>query len=188
MVLLDCTPESIMDRGIDQLAIAEPVATAGLRQQVRATGHVFHATRHNDACRTAGEQGMRQHDGLKPAASHFINRQATNLIGQSCTQPCLTGRCLPQASADDIAHDTFINTGRIDPGARDRCTDCTGAKIRRRQIAKRALELADWRTGSAHEHNVTILHEYRSSWPATQKTPTRKRTKSSPATSLCISR
>ena len=64
---------------------------------------------------------------------------------QAAIQRRLPCRVLTVPGLDDVAHDAFVDAGRIDPGARHRLAHDERAELRRGEVLQRAEELAGGR-------------------------------------------
>ncbi len=121
-----------MDNAVDDGAVAQPIAGAGLGQQVGRQAHVLHATRDVDVAVARADQAGREHDGLEAGAAHLVDGQSPHLGREAPMDGCLARRRLPGAAGHHTAHQGFIDNGRIDGGTPDRLPDGHRAKAGRR--------------------------------------------------------
>ena len=73
-----------------------------------------------------------EHHGFQARAAHLVDRQRGDVIGQAAAQRRLARGILSAAGGDDVAHDAFVDDGRIDAGAAHRFGDDERAELRAR--------------------------------------------------------
>ncbi|MNS79134.1 hypothetical protein D3C72_1127780 [compost metagenome] len=121
-------------------AMADTVAAARLRHQVRGVGHRFHAARHHHVG-AAGQQGvMREHGRLHGRAAHFRQGHGARGIGQAGLAQCLARGRLALACHQAIAEIHVFNGVRRHAGPFDGGADGHGAQIAGGDVGKVALE------------------------------------------------
>ena len=102
-------PQAVADHGVDQFAVAQAIAGAGLGQQVGGGRHVLRAAGH-DHCGLAALDGLRgQHHRFQTRAAHLVDRGGADGDGQAGADGRLPGDVLAQARADHVAEDHFID-------------------------------------------------------------------------------
>ena len=120
-----------MDHRVDDLAVAHAQPFAHARQQVRRVAHRLHAAGDRDVDVAGGDALRREHHRLQARAAHLVDRQRRDAIGQPAVERRLPRRVLAEAGRDDVAHDAFVDDGRVDAGARDRFAHDERAELRR---------------------------------------------------------
>ena len=83
VAVLDRAPQPVGDGRVDELAVAEPVAEARLRQQVRRLVHRLHAARDDDLGVARADLGGGEHDRLQARAADAVDRRRAGRVGQS---------------------------------------------------------------------------------------------------------
>ena len=112
-------PQTIVDHGVDQLAMAQTHAAARFGQQVRCVGHGLHAAR-KDAIRVACANGLRgQHDGLQTRTANLVDGHGANGCGNSRAQRNLASRVLTQARCKNVAKDDLLDCRGVNARAGD---------------------------------------------------------------------
>jgi len=74
-------PEAVLDHGIGQLAVPQPVTGARLVQQIRRIAHALHAPGHHDIGIADHDRLRRQHHRLQAGAAHLVDGHAGDVIG-----------------------------------------------------------------------------------------------------------
>src|SRR5690348_4926504 len=106
-------PETIVNHGVDKLAIAETVARARLRQQIWAVGHGLHSASHY-YLGFAELHGLRsQCDRFQPRAAYFVDSHGGNPGIAAAFERRLTSGILAEPCLNDVAEDGFVNLLRI---------------------------------------------------------------------------
>ena len=100
----------------------------------------------------------REHDGLQPRPAHLIDRQRGDVISEAASQCGLTCRRLTEPRRDDVAHDAFLDDGRVDAGARNGLTDHDGAELWGSERLQRSEELAGCGSSGGNNDNATPLN------------------------------
>src|SRR6266404_1871946 len=142
MPVVERAPQAVLDHGIDQLAVAEPVALARSLLQVRRVGHRLHSTRDRDV-NLADSYGIgRQHHSFQPGAANLVDCKRGHTVRSARSQRHLPGRILPVARLNDVAHYDFIDNGSIDAGPLDCSPSGDHSQINRAEIPERPKKLS----------------------------------------------
>ena len=116
-------PESVVDHGVHQLAVVEPVAGAGLPEDVGGPGHVLHAAGHYDLVLPGLDRVGGDAYGLEARPAHLVDRHGAGLVGYSRLDGRLPGGVLAQAGPEDVAHDDLLDLRGVNLGPADRLGD-----------------------------------------------------------------
>ena len=121
-------------------AVADAVAAARLRHQVRCVGHRFHAARHHHVG-AAGEQGVvREHGRLHGRAAHFRQGHGARGVRQARLAQGLARGRLALAGHQAIAEKHVFHGIRRHAGPLDGGADGHGAQVAGGDVGKIALE------------------------------------------------
>ncbi|KAF7961618.1 hypothetical protein AWV80_41440 [Cupriavidus sp. UYMU48A] len=85
--------EPIAVHVVEQLPVAQPVAVAATRHDVRRVRHRLHAARDRDVARAGQQQVVREHHGLHAGAAHLAQGRRRCRRGQARAEHCLRSRC-----------------------------------------------------------------------------------------------
>ncbi len=156
VAVLDRAPQAVGYGRVDELAVAEPIAEAGIRQEVRRAVHRLHPAGDRDLGIAGANLGGREHDRLHPRAADPVDRRGARRIGEAGAECRLPGWGLSGSGLEDLAHEDLVD-GRTLGESRplDRGSDRDAAELDRRRAGQRATELADRRPCGADEIDVT---------------------------------
>ena len=160
-VAAGCIPQSIVDHGVHQLALAHGVAHAvavtALHHSERSHIHVFHTTCNNDVSIACFDHlGSHVHT-VQARAANNVDGDSGGLDGQAGFQRSLACNVLAQTSLDNTAHVNVVNLLRLDIGAVQGFLDDDGAQLCSRDIGQGAAELADSSTACGCDND--FLHK-----------------------------
>ena len=134
--------EAVVEHVVDQLAVAEAVAAARFREQIRRVGHRFHAACDHDVVGARGEQVVREHRRLHPRAAHLVDGGAAGGERQAGGERSLARGRLALSRRQHAAHDDFVHLLGFDLGALDRCADGRRAQLGGGELLQLSLERA----------------------------------------------
>ena len=134
------------------LAGAHAPAFSRVRQQVGTVAHGLHAAGDDDVHVADGDALSGEHHRFQAGATHLVDRQRRDVVGQSAAKRGLPRGVLSQTGADDVAHDALVDQGRIDAGATNRFGDDERAEIGRGEVLQRAEKFAGRRADRADDH------------------------------------
>ena len=150
--------QTIYEHMIEQFAITQAVAAAGLGQEVGCIAHALETAGNGNATTAGQDMVMREHRGFHPGATHFVDGGAGCAHGQAGSQCCLSGRGLTKSRRQDTAHqDLFYGVGS-DGRPLDSGGHCRGTEFRGGHLGKAALETADWGARCTGNNNRVIPH------------------------------
>jgi hypothetical protein len=90
-------PQAVVDHGVDDLAAAHAIATAGVRQRVGGVGHGLHAAGDDHIGVVQQDLAAREHHGLQPGAAHLVDGDGARRHRQPGLDPALARRRLADA-------------------------------------------------------------------------------------------
>ena len=144
--------ETVMDHVVDDLAVAEPVAEAGLRQQVRRVGHGLHPTGDDDVLVAGADHLVGERDRAHPGGADLVDGLGADLQRQARGDLGLTGRNLSDPGLQDLAHDHVLDVRIGHVGAAQRLPDRLRAELHCGEAGQPARELPERRPGGAQDH------------------------------------
>jgi hypothetical protein len=136
---------------VEHLPVPEPVAVAGLREQVRRAGHRFHPTGHDDVVATGRDHQLRDLDRADRRRADLVDRVGGDLLGDSRADRGLPRRrlarsCLEHLPHNDVAHIRGRDARPLEAGAdRDR------AELGRRDVRQPTAEAAERRANGGDD-------------------------------------
>ncbi len=159
MDVLEGAPESVIDDGIDDLAVAHAIAGAPLWQQIRRVAHAFHAARDIEVA-VARFDGLRgEHDRLEARPADLVDGDGGNVYRHTAADGRLPRGRLSLASGDDVAHNHFIDLAGWDTTrAFDSRANHPRAKLRGRKGRERAQETPGGSTHRADKNGIPVAH------------------------------
>ena len=133
VAVLDRAPQAVVDGRVDERPVAEAVAEARVRQEVRRAVHRFHAAGDDDLGITGLDLGRGQHDRLETRAADPVDGRRRGRVREPGLQRRLASRRLADASLEDLAHQDVVDPSgrRVEPGALDRGADGDPAELDR---------------------------------------------------------
>src|SRR5262245_34268769 len=122
--------------------MAHPQPLAGAVKQVRAIAHRLHAAGDDhlsvaDANRLGGE-----HHRLETRTADLVDRQRRDVVREAASKRRLSSRRLPESRGHNVAHDAFLDDGRIDASPSHGFGYDHRAKLRRAEVLQRTEEFA----------------------------------------------
>ncbi len=72
-------------------------------------GHALETARDSDAISTCSDTVDAKNSGLHAAATGFVDRYRTDIIGKTCEAHRLSSRALLESRGQDTAHEYFVN-------------------------------------------------------------------------------
>ena len=157
-VVAGSIPQSIVDHGVNQLAlahgIAHAVAVAALHHSERSHVHVLHAACNNDVG-IAGLDHLSSHvDAVQTGTADNVDGDGGGLDRQTSLQGSLTCDVLAQASLNDAAHVDMVDLLGLDVGTVQSLFDDDGAQLSSGDIGEGAAELANGSTACAGDDDL----------------------------------
>ena len=113
--IADRAPQPVMDGGVDELSVSDPVAGARARQQVWPQVHVLHAARHDHIRVPGADRRGADHHRLEPRTAHLVDGGRAHAVGQTGLEGRLPRGCLSGPGLDDLAHDRLVDALGRDP-------------------------------------------------------------------------
>ena len=154
VVLVVDVPQAVDDHGVDQLGVAHAEAVARIGQHVRRGAHVFLAAGDDDVGVAALDGLGRQVGRLQAAAANFADGKRRHHVWQAGLDDGLARRVLAGAGGEHLAHDDFIDGGRIDTDPGQQGLDHVRAEVDGRDLCQCAAELADGGTASGDDYDI----------------------------------
>src|SRR5690554_2725084 len=99
---------------------------------------------------------MSKHGGFHAGATKLVNGGGAGAVWQSRLAHGLASGALFQAGWQHIAHDDFLNIGRLQACALHRLGDGNSAQFRRGNRGKTAHKTAHGGANTAHDDNVVL--------------------------------
>ena len=157
-VVAGSIPQSIVDHGVNQFALAHGVAHAvavtALHHSEGSHIHVLHAAGNHDVG-IAGLDHLGSHvDAVQTRAADHVDGDSGGLDRQASLQRSLTSDVLAQASLDNAAHVNMVDLLRLDVGTVQSLFDDDGAQLSSRDIGEGAAELANGSTACAGDDDL----------------------------------
>ena len=151
-------PQSIVDHGIDQLALAHgsahAVAVAALHHSEGSHVHVLHTASNHDVG-IAGLDHLSGHvHAVQAGTANNVHGHSGGLDGQASLQSGLTGNVLAQTGLDNAAHVHMVNLLGLHAGAVQSFLDHDGAQLSSGHICQSTAELANSSTAGAGQNNL----------------------------------
>jgi len=154
-------PQSIVDHGIDQLALAHgsahAVAVTALHHCKGSHVHVLHAACDHDISIACLDHLSSHVHAVQTGTADHVDGDSGGLDGQAGFQRSLACNVLAQTSLDNTAHVNVVNLLRLDIGAVQGFLDDDGAQLCSRNIGQGAAELADSSTACGCDND--FLHK-----------------------------
>ncbi len=153
-------PQSIVDHGIDQLALAHgrahTVAVTALHHGKGSHIHVLHAACDHDIS-IAGLNHLSSHvHAVQTGTADHVDGDGGSLDGQASLQGSLTSDVLAQTSLNDAAHVDVIDLLGSDTSAVQSFLDDDRAKLSSGDVCQGAAKFTDSGTASRCDNN--FLH------------------------------
>ena len=123
--------QPVVDHRVDRLAVAHPVAEAGLLEQVGRVRHRLHAAADADLDVAGADRRVEQPDGAHPRGAHLVDRLRGDLLRDPGLDLRLAGRDLALAGLEHLAHDDVLDLLGRDLGALERGLDRGAAELGR---------------------------------------------------------
>ena len=153
-------PQSIVDHGIDQLALAHgsahAVAVTALHHCKGSHVHVLHAACDHDISIACLDHLSSHVHAVQTGTADHVDGDSGGLDGQASLQGSLTSDVLAQTSLNDAAHVNMIDLLRCDVCALQCLLDDDGAQLSSGNVGKSAAELTDGGTACRCDNN--FLH------------------------------
>ena len=151
-------PQSIVDHGIDQLALAHgsahAVAVTALHHCKGSHVHVLHATCDHDISIACLDHLSSHVHAVQTGTADHVDGDSGGLDGQASLQGSLTGNVLAQTSLDHAAHVNMIDLLRLDVCAVQSLLDDDGAQLSSGDVGKGATELTNGGTACRCDNDL----------------------------------
>ena len=154
VVAVERRREPVEHHVVDHLAVAEPVAEARLRQQVRRVRHRLHAARHDDVVPAGADHQIGQLDRPDRGGADLVDRVGGDFLRDPRANGRLPCGRLADAGLEHLAHDDVADLGGIDACALEPCPDRDRAELRRRVAGETAAEPAERRSHRRDDHRA----------------------------------
>ena len=158
VAVLDRAPQAVADGRVLDLGVAEAVAEARARQQVRRAVHRLHAAGDRQLGVAGPDLGRGEHDRLQAGAADAVDRRGGRRVREAGPQDRLSRRRLAGAALEDHAHEDVIEGGRrrIEAGLLDGGADRDPTELDGRHGRQSPTELADRRSRGTDEIDVAV--------------------------------
>jgi hypothetical protein len=147
--------EPVTEHAVIELPVAQAIAPAAARHQVRCQIHILHAARHRDVDRAEENLLRRRHNGLRPRAADAVHSHCRDRDRQPRTDRRLTRWVHLGAGLNDVSHHRGVHLLGLEPGTRDSRLNGDGAEIGRRNFLEAAAESADRGSHRIAENDCT---------------------------------
>ena len=154
VVAVERRGEPVEDHVVEHLAVAEPVAEAGLRQQVRRVGHRLHPARDDDVVLPGADHQVGELDRPDRRGAHLVDRVGRHLLRDPGADRRLAGGRLAGAGLEHLAHDDVADLGRVDARPLEPGPDRDRAELGRRVPREAAAEPAERRPHGGDDHGA----------------------------------
>ena len=147
--------QPVVDHVVEHLAVPEPVAKPGLRQQVGSVRHRLHAAGDDDVVLAAADHQVGDLDRADRRGAHLVDRVGRDLLRDPRAYRGLPRRCLPRTRLQHLAHDHVADLAGVDGRTLERSADRDRAELRRRQAGETAAQAPEGRSHGADDHGAT---------------------------------
>ena len=134
-----------MHHEIDELAVAELVAEARLRDGVRRVRHRLHAAGHDHIVVAGADHRVRDLHGADARCAHLVDRVRGHVDRQAGADRGLPRRRLAGAALEHLSHDGVLDVPVLDAHAVERAADGDRAQLGRLLGRETAAELPERR-------------------------------------------
>ena len=107
--------ETVEDHVVEELAVAEPVAEARLREQVGRVRHRLHPAGDDDVVEAGADHQVGDLDRADRRRAHLVDRVGGNLLRDPRADRRLPGGRLAGAGLQHLAHDDVADLCRVEP-------------------------------------------------------------------------
>jgi hypothetical protein len=112
-------PQSVVDHGVDQLAVSEAVSEPCAAQQIRRVRHRLHTAGGDDRTGSGVDRPHRIHDREKTRRAHFVDRFGGDGFRKAGFKDHLASRVLARAGLQHLPENRVVDVARIDARALD---------------------------------------------------------------------
>ena len=184
-----------MRHQVDERPVPEPVAEAGLREDVRRVRHRLHPARHDELRVAGADHRVGDLDRADRRRAHLVDRVRRHLDRDPRTDCGLPRGRLPGAALQHLAHDHVVDVAARNAGALEARANRDRAELRRLQVLETAAELPEGRAnggdddGAAHATSVAAQPQRENETPGSSRraNATSSRTTASMSSSWTIS-
>ena len=145
VVAVERRREPVEDHVVEELAVAELVAEARLRDQVGSVRHRLHPARDDDVVEAGADHQVGDLDRADRRRAHLVDRVGGHLLRDPRADRRLPGGRLAGACLQHLAHDDVADLGRVDPGPLEPGRDRDRAELRGGNAGEPAAELPERR-------------------------------------------
>ena len=150
--------EPVEDHVVDDFAVAEPVAEARLRQEVRRVRHRLHPPRDDDVVAARTDHQVGDLDGADRRRADLVDRVRRNLLRDPGRDGRLPGRRLAYARLEHLSHDDVLDLLRFEPRTLERGANRDRSQLGRLQVRKTPTETPNGvRTAETMTDRVTRI-------------------------------
>src|SRR5439155_5428720 len=153
VVAVEGIPQAVLDHGVDQFDAAHLDATAQILR-VRGHAHGFLAAGDHDFRIAVEQRLIAERYRTQAGTTQLVDAPGRAFHRDTGGDRGLAGRVLALGRGQDLPHDDFGDTARLDAGALQRGLDGDRAKIVGRHGRKRAVETADRGAGGADDDDI----------------------------------
>src|SRR6266542_463765 len=159
VTLVEGRREPVVRHQVDQRPVAEPIAEAGLLEDVGRVRHRLHSACDDHVVVAGPDHLVGDLDRANRGGADLVDRVGAELDRQSSPDRRLPRRRLAGAALEHLAHDGVLDVLVGDPGAVERRPDHERAELGRLVARKRAAELPE--RGANCAEDDTAGHESR---------------------------
>ena len=106
--------QAVAHHAVDEHRVPQPVAEAGLIEQVGRLAHVLHPTGDQHLRIAVSDEEGRQVHGFERGGAYLVDGERRNARRQPGFDGGLPGGNLAHAGSDDGAHDDLVDLGALD--------------------------------------------------------------------------
>ena len=130
---------------VEDLAVAQPVAEAALREHERRARHRLHPARHDDVVPPCGDHQLGELERPDRRRADLVDRVGGNLLRDSGPDRSLPRRRLPRPCLEHLAHHDVSDVLGLDARALEARPDRDRAELGRGDVCETAAEAAERR-------------------------------------------
>src|SRR5919108_2914469 len=145
VALVERRREAVVHHHVDDDAVPEAVAEAGLLEDVGRVRHRLHAAGHDDAVVAGADHLVGHLDSTDAGGTYLVDRVRADLDRQAGADGCLARRGLAGAALEHLPHDHVLDLVVLDPGAVECGPDGDGAELGRLPVLETSAELPEGR-------------------------------------------
>ena len=152
--LVEGAGEPVVHHRVDQRAVAEAVAGAGLGEQVRGAAHRLHAAGDDDLGVAGRDHLVGEVDGVEPREADLVHRRGRHRHRDARLGRRLPGGDLALAGLEDLAHQHVVDLLGGEAGAAEGFGDGEPAQLLGAEPRQHAGQLPDRCPGSGDDNRT----------------------------------